>query len=94
MRSGSCEVQSASLPGSAGPDTTRLRTTFCAAFSRACAFMIASMAIFSPASGCCASQMPNESFTSPETNAADSREASRSLVWPANCGSCILTDST
>jgi hypothetical protein len=34
-RSGSCWLQSASLPGSAGPLTTRLRTTLRLAFSRA-----------------------------------------------------------
>jgi len=50
--SGSCDVQSASLPGSAGPETIFLRTTFLAAFSRFCALTIASCAIWSPVSGC------------------------------------------
>ena len=36
--SGSCDVQSASFPGNAGPETTFLRTTFLAALSRFCAF--------------------------------------------------------
>ncbi len=81
-RSGSWLVQSASLPGSAGPPAMRLRATFCDAFKRACALAIASCAIFSPASGCWLSHSAKASLTTPPTNAADSREASRSLVWP------------
>ena len=36
-----CPTQSASLPGSAGPDTIRLRSTFLAAFKRRPALAIA-----------------------------------------------------
>ena len=50
--------------------------------SRVCALTIASCAIFSPASGCWLSHSPNWSLTMPETNAAGSRDDSRSLVWP------------
>ena len=35
-----------------------------------------------------------ESRTNPSTTAAASREASRSFICPANCGSLIFTDST
>ena len=49
--SGSCDVQSASLPGKAGPETIFLRTTFLAAFNRFCALLMASCAIWSPVSG-------------------------------------------
>ncbi len=94
QRSGSCSVQSASLPGSAGPDVMRLRVTRAAALVRSCALPIANCAIFSPASGCWLSQSANASFTTPETKAADSRDESLSLVWPANCGFCMRTDST
>ncbi|MCY1466385.1 hypothetical protein D9M71_846810 [compost metagenome] len=34
------------------------------------------------------------SLTTPETNAAASREDRRSLVCPENCGSCIFIEST
>ncbi len=51
-RFGSWLLQSASLPGSAGPATTRLRAIFWLAFNRVWALTIASWAIFSPASGC------------------------------------------
>ncbi len=93
-RFGSWLLQSASLPGSAGPATTRLRATFWLARRRVCAFMIASCAMRSPCSGCWLSQSPNWSLTMPETNAAGSREERRSLVWPANCGSRIFIEST
>ena len=39
LRSGSCDVQSASLPGNAGPLTMRLRATAFDAFSRTCALV-------------------------------------------------------
>ena len=94
QRSGSCKVQSASLPGSAGPLTIRLRVTRCAARVRSSAFAIANCAIFSPASGCWFSHSANASLTTPETKAADSRDESFSLIWPANCGFCIRTEST
>ena len=86
QRSGSCSVQSASLPGSAGPLVMRLRVTRAAALVRSCALPIANCAIFSPASGCWLSQSAKASFTTPETKAADSRDESFSLVCPANCG--------
>ncbi len=44
-RAGSWLVQSASLPGNAGPATVRLRVTRCAALRRACAFSMAYCAI-------------------------------------------------
>ena len=72
----------------------RLRVTRAAALVRSCALLIANCAIFSPASGCWLSQSAKASFTTPETKAADSREDSRSLVCPANCGFCMRTDST
>jgi exodeoxyribonuclease VII large subunit len=61
---------------------------------RACALLMASQAICSPVSGCWFSQSAKASFTTPETNAAHSREDNRSLVWPENCGSSIFTLST
>ena len=94
QRDGSCRRQSASLPGSAGPLTMRLRETFWAARTRSWALPIANCAIASPASGCWFSHSAKASLTTPETKAADSREDSFSFICPANCGSCILTDST
>ena len=35
-----------------------------------------------------------ESRTKLSTTATASREASRSFIWPANCGSRIFTEST
>ena len=94
VRARSWEVQSASLPGSAGPVVTFLRTTCFEARIRAWAPAMAISAMRSPASGCCPSHRLNASFTTPETNAAHSLDESRSLVCPVNCGSLIFTDST
>ena len=91
---GSWLVQSASLPGSAGPATTRLRTICFAVFKRRCAFSMANAAIWSPVSGCWLSHSAKWSFTTPCTKLAHSRDDSRSLVCPENCGSWIFTDST
>ena len=92
---GSWFVQSASLPGSAGPammllalDLLRLPSAGAARCS------IASCAISSPVSGCWFSQSENASCVTPATNAGASREESRSLVCPENCGSVIFSDST
>ncbi len=95
VRLGSWRVQSASLPGSAGPVTTRLRTTLRLALSRALGVGDRQLgnAVRRPP-GCWFSHRANASLTTPDTNAAHSREDSRSLVWPENCGSSILTDST
>ena len=91
---GSWLVQSASLPGSAGPAVTRLRLTCCAALVRSCAFSMANCAMRSPASGCWLSHSDSESCTKLSASEAASRVASRSFIWPANCGSWILIDST
>ncbi|MCY1442580.1 hypothetical protein D9M71_589550 [compost metagenome] len=93
-RIGSCPAQSASLPGSAGPWVMRLRSTFLLALRRRPALLIASSASNMPVSGLALSHRLNASLTTPETNAAASRDDRRSLVWPENCGSCIFIDST
>jgi hypothetical protein len=49
---GSPEVQSASLPGSAGPEVMRLRATCLADFSRAWALAMQSSASFSASAVC------------------------------------------
>ena len=90
----SWDVQSASLPGSAGPLVTFLRTTLRLARSLRWALVMAISAIRSPDSGCWESQRLSASLAIPETKAAHSRDARRSLVWPVNCGSVIFTDST
>ncbi|CSI54113.1 Uncharacterised protein [Vibrio cholerae] len=61
---------------------------------RLCALAIQTSANCSASCGFSLSHKLKASFTTPETNAADWREERRSLVWPANCGSCILIDST
>ena len=94
VRSLSWALQSVNLPGNAGPEVTRLRTTFLAARKRRCAFEIHNSANNSAVSVCSFNHKLNESFTTPDTNAAHEREDSFSFVWPANCGSCILTDNT
>ena len=93
-RSGSSETQSASFPGRVGPAAAFLRTTAFAARARALARAITCSASRSPVSVCWLSQRLSSSFTTPETKAAHSREESRSLVWPVNCGSTIFTERT
>ena len=80
-------VQSASLPGSAGPEVTFLRATLRLFFMRCCAFSIASLAISSPSPTFWFSHRLKASLTIPDTKVAAAREDSRSLVWPLNCGS-------
>ena len=80
VRAWSSDRQSASLPGSAGPWVTFLRTTLRPARWRACAALITSSAMRSPRSTCSFSHRPKASLTTPETKAAHSREESRSLV--------------
>ncbi len=88
-------MQSASLPGSAGPCVTFLRTTCFSVFRRALARSIAICAIFSPSSTCWFSHRLKASCAAPSMKpAAAWRELSRSLVWPLNCGSVIFSDST
>ena len=90
----SCELQSASLPGSAGPLTSFLRTTFFAARKRRWAELIAISANNSAVWTFWLSHKLKASFTTPPINTALWREERRSLVCPANCGSCILREST
>ena len=90
----SCCRQSANLPGRAGPWWTRFRATCLAWRKRFCARSIARLAMISPWLRCWLSQSANASFTTLLTNAAVCLELNRSLVWPANCGSFILTDNT
>lgn len=93
-RIGSCPAQSASLPGSAGPWVIFLRSTFLPALRRRPALLIASSASCRPISACSLSHRLKASFTTPETNAAASRDDRRSLVCPENCGSCIFIERT
>jgi hypothetical protein len=90
----SCVEQSASFPGNAGPAVIFLRSTFFSACSRRCALRIAISAIFAPSCGCSFNQRLNASLDTPEMNAADWRDDSRSFVCPENCGSCSFADST
>ena len=87
-------MQSASLPGRAGPPVTFLRATTLLAFIRRWALSMAISAILSASSMCWFSQRLKASLTAPETKAAHCRDESRSLVWPENRGSVIFTDRT
>ena len=87
-------MQSASLPGRAGPWVIFLRMTCLAAFRRALARSMASCAMRSPSSTCWLSHRLKASWMTPSTMPAAWRDDSRSLVWPANCGSCSLPEST
>ncbi len=92
VRPRSCRMQSANLPGSAGPWVIFLRTTCFSVFSRACARAIAICAMASPCSMCWFSHSEKASCAAPSTKAAACRELRRSLVWPLNCGSPIFRD--
>ena len=94
LMAGSWPEQSASLPGSAGPEVTFLRATFFALFWRRWAALITSSARASAWSTWWLSHSEKASLTTPETKPATVREESRSLVWPANWGSSIFTEST
>ena len=74
VRDRSCEMQSASLPGRAGPCVTFLRTICFSVFRRALARSIASCAIFSPISMCWLSHSENASCAAPSTKPAAWRE--------------------
>ena len=87
-------MQSASLPGSAGPAATFLRCTFLAGRWRRMALSMASWAMRSASSVCWLSQSEKASLATPETKAAASREVRRSLVCPENCGSLMRSEST
>ena len=87
-------LQSASLPGSAGPVVTFFRATFFAAAVRCCALRIASSAMRSPSAVCWFSQSEKASRATPEMNAAACREDRRSFVCPENCGSRSFAEST
>jgi len=71
-----------------------LRSTWRLLRSRAAAAETAISASLSPSSVCCPSHSENASRATPAMNAAASREDRRSLVWPLNCGSRSLADST
>ena len=92
MRERSCAVQSASLPGSAGPDVSFLRSTFFDCLSRTSAWLMATLAIFSASATLLFSQIENASCVTPETNAEASREERRSFVCPVNCGLPMRTE--
>ena len=94
-RSGSWLTQSASLPGSAGPATMRLRAIFWLSLKRCCALAIASMRdLLALVRMLVEPQRERVLDRRPATMPADSRDESRSLVCPANCGSRIFIDST
>ncbi len=80
MRDKSCAVQSVSLPGSAGPDATFLRTTFLAARIRLWALLMHTSASNSANCGFAFNHKLKASFTTPETKAALWRDDKRSLV--------------
>ena len=89
----SCDSQSVSLPGStATPEPRRFSTTF-PAFCRVTAALIASCAIFFASSTFWLSHASSGSFTREAISFSDSRDESRSLVWPWNCGSRIRAES-
>src|SRR5690606_1727224 len=94
LREGSPLEQSASLPGKAGPWVTFLRAIFLLERTRFCALLMQRSASLSPSSVCWFNQRAKASLAMPETNAAASREVKRSLVWPENCGSASLKEST
>ena len=94
VSAGSSLVQSASLPGNAGPDVSFLRTTFLAERMRRAALPMQCWASNSASSVCSLSHRLKLSLTTPEIKAAASREDNRSLVCPENWGSCSLTEST
>ena len=87
-------MQSASLPGSAGPEVTFLRVTCFSVFRRALARSMASWAMRSPTSTFWFSHRLKASCTAFSTKPAAWREDRRSLVWPENCGSVIFMLST
>ena len=74
VRDRSCEMQSASLPGRAGPWVIFLRTICFSVFRRALARSIASCAIRSPISVCWLSHSENASCAAPSTKPAAWRE--------------------
>ena len=85
-------VQSASLPGRAGPLVSFFRSTFFPCRKRAIAAAMTTCAMRSASATLLFSQMENASCVTPETNADASREVSRSLVCPVNCGSLMRSD--
>ena len=86
--------QSVSLPGStATPEPLRF-STFCPAFWRVCAALMASSASFLPYSTCWLSHSSSAGRTKLDTSRTASREFRRSLIWPWNCGSSTLAHST
>ncbi len=86
--------QSVSLPGStATPEPLRF-STFWPAFWRVWAALIASSASRLPYSTCWLSHSSSAGRTKLDTSRTASREFSRSLIWPWNCGSSTLADST
>ena len=87
-------LQSASLPGSAGPDTGVRRGVLRAALSRRWAAAIACFAILSPSSECWLSHSAMPPRTASATKPAQSRDASDSFICPENCGSASFTEST
>ena len=94
LRSGSSDAQSVSLPGSTATPEILRRSTFCAAFVRASACLIASSAMRLPSSTCVLSHSSNGSRIICATSFTPSREISSFLTWPLNCGSSIFTAST
>ena len=92
----SCDVQSASLPGSAGPCVIFLRTT-CFACLEPDRRASRSRAARSRRriSTCWFSQSEKRVVRRAARRIPpQSREDRRSLVWPENCGSVIFSDST
>ena len=86
--------QSVSLPGStATPEPLRF-STFWPAFWRDWAARIANSASFFPYSTCWFSHSSSAGRTKLETSRTASREFSRSLICPWNCGSSTLAEST
>jgi hypothetical protein len=86
--------QSVSLPGSTATPEPFFFSTFCAARWRVCAWRITSSASFLPYSTCWLSQSSSAGLTQLDTRRSASRLFRRSLIWPWNCGSSTLAEST
>ena len=86
--------QSVSLPGSTATPEPFFFSTLCAARWRVCAWRITSSASFLPYSTCWLSQSSSAGLTQLDTRRSASRLFSRSLIWPWNCGSSTLDEST
>ncbi|MCY1246284.1 hypothetical protein D9M72_595030 [compost metagenome] len=94
MRVTSVDSQSVSLPGSTATPEPFFFSTFCAARVRACAWRITSSASFLPYSTWWFSHSSSAGRLKVETSRTASRLFRRSLIWPWNCGSSTLAEST